>query len=75
MRFGNTPHEFCEDLNGAAPVQCLTWPVVEQISNGIERILVVHRQVGALGQHLAQQSVGVFTGSSLPRWQGVVLQP
>jgi len=59
--------EISEGLSGAAPVQCLARPIVEQVSDRIERHLVVDGQVRALGQHLAQQPVGVFTGTSLPR--------
>lgn len=40
--------------------------VVEQIGNGIELLLAVHRQVCALGQELADQPVGVLAGATLP---------
>jgi len=59
-------HQLAEGLNGAAPVQRLPWLVVHQIGDGVQRLLVVDRQVGALGQHLAQQPVGVLAGPALP---------
>ena len=40
---------------------------VEQVGNGIELLLAVHGQVRALGQVLADQSVGVLAGAPLPR--------
>lgn len=60
-------HEFLKRLVGRIPVQRLAGPVVHQVGNGIERILVVHAQVGALGQELAQQAVGVLAAALLPR--------
>lgn len=56
----------CEDLPGGVESMSWTWPTVQAVGNGIENDLAVHRQVRALGQVLAQQSVGVFTGAALP---------
>ncbi len=39
--------------------------VVEQVGNGIEQVLAVNRQVGALERVLANQQVGVLAGSPL----------
>lgn len=39
---------------------------VEAVGDGIQVRLGVHRQVSALGQILAQQSVGVLAGATLP---------
>ncbi len=39
---------------------------VEQVGNGIELLLAVRGQVRALGQVLADQSVGVLAGAALP---------
>ena len=56
----DVPHELPEGLVGAVPVQGLAWPVVHQICDGVQHVLVMHRQVSALGQELAQQAVGVL---------------
>ena len=40
--------------------------VVEAVGDGIELVLTVDREVGALGQVLAQQPVGVLAGAALP---------
>jgi len=39
---------------------------VEQVGNGIELFLAVHRKVRALGQELADQPVGVLARAALP---------
>ncbi|BBQ02590.1 hypothetical protein BSFA1_77180 (plasmid) [Burkholderia sp. SFA1] len=41
-------------------------PAVQTVGNGVKFVLTVDRKVGAFGQILAQQSVGVFTSSALP---------
>lgn len=41
--------QLAEGLNGAAPVERLARPVVEQIGNGMARLLIVYRQVRVLG--------------------------
>jgi hypothetical protein len=40
--------------------------MVKAIGDRIEFVLAVDRQIGALGQVLAQQAVGVLTGAALP---------
>jgi hypothetical protein len=52
-----------EDLDWRAPVVRGAGPVVHLVGNGVEVVLAVHREVGALGQVLAQQPVGVLTGA------------
>ena len=47
------------------------WPVVEGVRNGVEIASGVSRQIGALREVSAKQSVGVLVGSSLPRALGV----
>lgn len=42
------------------------WLVVQAVGNGVELVLGEHAQIGALGQVLAQQSVGVLAGATLP---------
>ena len=46
--------------------QGLSWPFVELSGDGAELGLAVQGQVGARGQILAQQPVGVFVGAALP---------
>ena len=41
------------------------WPSVEAVGSGIEIVLGEGAQVGALGQVLAQQAVGVLAGAAL----------
>lgn len=54
------------DLFGCFPAQRLSWPAVEQAGDIVERGLAQRRQIGALGQELAQQSVGVLVAAALP---------
>ena len=42
------------------------WSVVQAVGDGVEFGLGMSRQVGALGQVLAQQPVGVLAGAALP---------
>ena len=64
-------HELAEDLVGRLPLQGLARPVVEQISDRVQRGLVMHRQVRALGQELADQPVDVLAAAALPGAVGV----
>ena len=41
-------------------------PTVQTVGNGIEFVLTVDREVGAFGQILAKQFVGVLAGPALP---------
>ena len=47
------------------------WPLVETFSDRIELLLAVDGQVRALGEVLAQETVGVLAGSPLPGAMGV----
>ena len=47
------------------------WPTVHAVGDAVEVILAEGAQVGALGQVLAQQPVGVLAGAALPRTVGV----
>ena len=40
--------------------------IVQAVGDGVEFLLGVHRQIGALGQVLPQQPVGVLAGAALP---------
>lgn len=57
--FRHALHELSEDLEWRSPAQCFSGPVAHQIGYRVGRLLVMHRQIGALGKELAQQSVGV----------------
>ena len=54
------------DLQRRSPVEGGTGSVVHLVGNGVEVVLAVHREVGALGQILAQHPVGVLARASLP---------
>ena len=43
-----------------------TRPGVEAVGDGIEIFLAVDAQIGALGQVLAQETIGVLAGAALP---------
>ena len=55
-----------ESLGRCLPAEGLSGPVVEGGSDCVEVVLVVAGQVGALGEVLAQQAVGVLVGAALP---------
>ena len=52
---------------GASYAQAFSGSHVDFVGNEIELLLAVARQIGALGQVLADQAVGVFIGATLPR--------
>lgn len=47
--------------------QAFAWPIVDLVGNGIELFLAVSGEIGALGQVLPDQSVGILVGAALPR--------
>lgn len=49
----------------------LAGPVVEGMSDGFEPVSRPARQIGALGEVLAQQPAGVLVGEPLPQAVGV----
>jgi len=55
------------DFQGRGKVQTFSWTRVQAVGDGVQLALRVPRQVGALGQVLAQQPIGVFVGATLPR--------
>ena len=57
----------CEHLKGRMECMSFTRASVQTIGDRIEISLAVYRQVRALGQVLAPQAVGAFTGAALPR--------
>ena len=54
-------------FNGASKVEALSWPSVELPGNGIEFGLRETGKVGALGEILAEQAIGVLVDTALPR--------
>src|SRR5574337_329864 len=54
------------DLNGLAPAQRHPGSAIEFVSHGIELLLGINTQIGAFGEVLAQQPVGVLIAASLP---------
>ena len=56
-----------ECFGGCAPVECLAWSAVERRSDRLELLRGVSGEVGAFGEVLAEQAVGVLVCASLPR--------
>ena len=59
-------HQLGHDLDGALETEALTWPDVQFVGNRIQLLLAVHRQIRALRQVLADQSVDVLVAAALP---------
>ena len=55
-----------DPLRGLVEPESFAWPVVELVRDRVELLLGVDAQVGALGEVLAQQPVGVLVGPALP---------
>lgn len=51
--------------------QGFSWSLVELSGDGAELGLAEGREIDAVGQVLAQQAVGVFVGTALPRTLGI----
>src|SRR5918994_4453860 len=64
---GGLVHQRGEHLVGGREAERLARPTVEPGGDRVELGLREHRQVGALGQVLAQQAVSVLVGPALPR--------
>jgi hypothetical protein len=64
---GTVEQAFSIDRQGGPYAQAFSGPVVDLIGNGVELLLAVAREIGALGQVLAHQPVGVLVGATLPR--------
>src|SRR5437660_12497648 len=58
--------ELGELLGWFEPAECFTGPVVERVGGGVEVVLAVDGEVGAFGEVLAGQAVGVFVCAVLP---------
>jgi hypothetical protein len=59
--------QFVQTLGWGFPVERLAWAAVEFGGDRVEVVAGVHGQVGALGEVLPQQAVGVLVGAALPR--------
>jgi hypothetical protein len=60
-----------KDLIGCFKVEYFAWSVVESFGDDVEIVLAVAGQVGSFGQILADEAIGVFVRSSLPRAVGI----
>lgn len=58
-------------LQGRCIAQCHPGAAIELIGHGIELLLGVAAQIGALGEVLAQQPIGVFVTAAQPRAVGI----
>ena len=54
------------DFQGRRKVETFSWARVEAMRDGVQLALRIARQVGALGQILTQQPMGVFIDPALP---------
>ena len=54
-------------LRRCFPAECFSRPTVECSSHRVEFVPRVSGQIGALGEVLAQETIGVLVGASLPR--------
>ena len=60
-------HDLSHHLDGAFEVEALARSHVQLQRNGVQLLLAMYRQVCALGQVLANQSIDVFVAAALPR--------
>ena len=58
--------EVVEGFGGGAVAECLAGAGVELAGDGVELVLGVSGQVGALGLVVADQAAGVLAGAALP---------
>lgn len=61
------PYHLRNYFNWALPVESFTWADVQQISNFIQFLLAMFRQVRVLWQELADQTVDILVRAPLPR--------
>ncbi len=61
------PHHLCNHFNRTFITEAFTRANIHLIRNGVQRLLAMYRQVRALGQILANQTVNVFIATALPR--------
>ena len=62
---------FVEGLAGGLPAEGFTGSTVQSRGDGVQVVSGVSAEVGAFGEVLAEQAVGVLVGSTLPGTLGV----
>jgi len=60
-----------EDFEGTLEAQALAGPAIQGVDDGAQLLGADLAQVGALGQVLSEEAVGVLVGSSLPERIGM----
>src|SRR4051794_18685682 len=63
---GSCGEVLVKDLGGGSPSERLAGPAVERVGDGGKVVGAVSREVGALGEVLPEQAVGVLVGAALP---------
>ena len=58
---------FVERFGGSAPTEAFSWPGVQGVRDSGEVVWGSSREVGALGEVLAQEPVSVLVRATLPR--------
>ncbi len=59
-------HHLCNHFNRTFITEAFTRTNIHLIRNGVQRLLALYRQVRALGQVLANQTVNVIIATALP---------
>ena len=62
---------FVEGLRGGLPVEGFAGSTVESCGDGVRVVSRVSAEVGAFGEVLTEETVGVLVGSTLPWCLGV----
>src|SRR5215475_671701 len=71
MSSGGCNEELVEGFGGGVVAEGFAGAGVELVGDGVELVLGVGAQVGAFGQVVADQAVGVLVGAALPGRVGV----
>ena len=62
---------FVEGLGGGLPVEGFAGSTVECCGDSVQVVLCVSAEIGAFGEVLAEETVGVLVGATLPGTLGV----
>ena len=62
---------FVEGLGGGLPIEGFAGAVVQGRGDGVQVVLCVSAEVGAFGEILTEETVGVLVGATLPWCLGV----
>ena len=57
---------FVEGLGGGLPAEGFAGSTVQDVGDGVQVVSCVSAEVGAFGEVLSEESVGVLVGASLP---------